>query len=170
MTRRPRASAAWVARGGCTVLVLAFLGLGSAPALAYGLQPRLTLPETLRGTVQVPLPNGDGLGDTAADTLRELYPRLAACWQVPPGLARFERTEITARFALRRDGSVIGEPRITFATQAPDSRARAILARAAVDAIRRCTPARITPALGGAIAGRPIALRFVSQSSRGQGV
>lgn len=150
---------------------------GSVPAAAsapvFGLRPPLSLPQTLRGTVQVPA-QGEGMANTAApkaaDTLRELYPRLAVCWEAPAGLARFERTEITARFALRRDGSVIGVPRITFSTQPPDSRARLVLEQATLDAIRRCTPIKITPALGGAIAGRPIALRFVYQGPKGQGV
>lgn len=134
----------------------------------------LTLPETLRGTVQVPggmSHAGPGAGaPRGIDTLKELYPALAACWEVPAGLSRFERTEITARFALRRDGSVIGTPRVTFATQDPDSRARAVLTQATLEAIRRCTPAKVTPALGGAIAGRPIALRFVYQGPKGQGI
>jgi len=114
-----------------------------------------------------------GMAQTApapADTLKDLYPALAACWIVPEGLARFERTEITARFALRRDGSVIGTPRVTFATEGGDGRARALLAEAAVSAIRRCTPARVTAALGAAIAGRPIALRFIHHGPRGQGI
>ncbi|GJD31329.1 hypothetical protein PMNALOAF_2583 [Methylobacterium adhaesivum] len=155
---------------------LAFLAMALAmPAVASRAAPSngpLTLPETLRGTVQVPQA-GQGMAhgtDEPIDTLKALYPALAACWIVPEGLARFERTEITARFALRRDGSVIGTPRITFATEGGDGRARALLAEAAVAAIRRCTPARVTPALGAAIAGRPIALRFIHLGPRGQGI
>ncbi|MBX9930416.1 MAG: hypothetical protein K2Y56_02575 [Methylobacterium sp.] len=144
------------------------LGAEDVAAWTYGRGPTLSLPTTLRGTVQVP---AERQGDSrAADTLKELYARLASCWKSPAGLARLERAEVTARFALRRDGSVIGEPRITFATQPSDSRAFRLLSEAARDAIRRSTPARITPALGGAIAGRPIALRFVYQGPAGQGV
>ena len=127
-------------------------------------------PFALRKWVQAP---ANGMAQAPAspiDTLTALYPALAACWIVPEGLARFERTEITARFALRRDGSVIGIPRITFATEGGDGRARALLAEAAVSAIRRCTPARVTAALGAAIAGRPIALRFIHHGPRGQGI
>jgi hypothetical protein len=151
------------------VVALATTTLGvAASALGAPTTGPLTLPETLRGTVQVPQ---QGMAETgAADTLKALYPILAACWEVPPGLARFERTEITARFSLRRDGSVIGTPRVTFSTQGTDTRAYRILTDATLAAIRRCTPARITPALGAAIAGRPIALRFVYQGPKGQGV
>ena len=74
------------------VVALAMTTLGvAASALGAPATGPLTLPETLRGTVQVPQ---QGMAETgAADTLKELYPILAACWEVPPGLARFERTE-----------------------------------------------------------------------------
>ncbi len=109
-------------------------------------------------------------GPGPVDTLKDLFPALAACWEAPEGLAKFERTEITARLALRRDGSVIGTPRITFSQIPGDTRARDILVRATLDAIARCTPVRLTPSLGGAIAGRPLALRFIYDGPRGQGI
>jgi hypothetical protein len=159
-------------RGSIATLLLAgaLIGFGTTDptAAAYGRGPPLSLPTTLRGTVQVPAEQGDD--GRPAETLKTLYTRLASCWRSPAGLARLERTEVTARFALRRDGSVIGEPRITFATQPADSKAFRLLADAARDAIRRCTPAEITPGLGGAIAGRPIALRFIYEGPKGQGV
>ncbi|CAO4135678.1 hypothetical protein [Methylorubrum extorquens] len=139
-----------------------------------GIEPWRTLPQTLRGTQHVPLPAGDTAA-APADTLKALYPALAACWKAPEGLSRFERVEITARLSLRQDGSVIGMPQITFAktpfANTPgDTRARDILIRATRDAIARCTPVRVTPALGGAIAGRPLALRFIYDGPRGQGI
>ena len=109
-------------------------------------------------------------GPGPVDTLKALFPALAACWQAPEGLAKFERTEITARLSLRRDGSVIGAPRITFSQTPGDARARDILVRATLDAIARCTPVKVTPALGAAIAGRPLALRFIYDGPRGQGI
>lgn len=145
----------------------AFSGAALAGAAIAGAGLPLTRPETLLSMVQAP---EGGIAAGPADTLQELYPRLAACWEVPQGLAGFPRTEITARFALRRDGSVIGEPRITFSMQNADQRGRDILTRSTLDAIRRCTPVAITPALGAAIAGRPIALRFIYQGPQGQGV
>lgn len=64
---------------------------------------------------------------------------------------------------------MFGEPRVTFVTAAPDSRARRLLTRAAIDAVRNCTPLRLTTSLGGAIAGRPIAVRFIYTGPIGQG-
>lgn len=114
----------------------------------------LSLPQTLRGTVVVP---SSEMPVRPAATLAELYPVLAACWQTPsePG-----NGQVTVRFSLRRDGSVIGMARIAYAA-GETARVRAGLSRAALDAIRLCTPADITPGLGRAIAGRPVALRFV---------
>ena len=155
-------------RGGAHLGALAALIAVGLPARAAPFTGPLTLPETLRGTVQVPL---SGLADGAnpADTLRDLYPTLAACWEVPRGLSPSARAEITTRFALRRDGSIIGTPRVTFSAQPSDTRAHRILLDATLAAIRHCTPARITPALGAAIAGRPIALRFIHRPSQRQG-
>ncbi|WP_426219584.1 hypothetical protein [Methylobacterium sp. NFXW15] len=119
----------------------------------------LALPETLRATINVPLADKPA---GAADTLRQLFPALAACWSAP----RFTATphgpdvQVTARLSLRRDGSLIGTPRITYAAGIPDSD-RPALTRATVAALGRCTPVRLTPGLGRAIAGRPMALRFV---------
>ncbi len=91
---------------------------------AYGTGPGypLSLPQTLRGTVMVPL---RATPDAPADTLAALYRALAACWSAPQALDRVHGIEIT------------------------------------LDALRDCTPARITAGLGRAIAGRPVALRFV---------
>lgn len=155
--------------------ILVMVAALPASASAYGpLQPPLSLPETLRGIVQVPLQGmaggGRPVGGKPIDTLRDLFPALAACWQAPEGLAKFEHTEITVRFSLRRDGSVIGSPRITFSQTPVDARGKALLIEASLSAVRRCTPARITPALGGAIAGRPLALRFVYEGPKGRGV
>lgn len=117
----------------------------------------LSLPTTLRATVRVPVASPPpGAADTLVDTLVALYPRLAACWRPPAGLGA---AAITARFALRRDGSLQGTPRITFARVA-DERRTALVAET-VSSLARCTPARLTAGLGGAVAGRPIALRFV---------
>ncbi|GJD80028.1 hypothetical protein GCM10007886_12990 [Methylobacterium gregans] len=135
---------------------------GAAAASYYGAPgPPLSLPQTLRGTVAVPLAEAPV---APADTLPQLYPVLAACWQRPAGLDSGE-IQVTARFALRRDGSLIAAPRIVFASGVTGA-ARARLARATVRALKACTPARITADLGRAIAGRPIGLRLVYRGTR----
>ncbi|WP_410823416.1 hypothetical protein [Methylobacterium oryzisoli] len=123
------------------------------------LPPVLSLPTTLRATVRVPV-DRDNLV-SPADTLVQLYPALAACWNPFSGLGR---AQITARLSLARDGSLLGPPRITYASVAPGQ--RGALIDATLTALRACTPARLTPGLGGAVAGRPIALRFVYSGTK----
>lgn len=130
---------------------------GSSYGAGHGPGYPLSLPQTLRGTVTVPLA---ATPDAPADTLAALYPVLAACWSAPQSIAGASGVEITARLSLRRDGSLIGPPRITYAAGVID-RQRTTLVRATLDALRDCTPARISAGLGRAIAGRPVALRLV---------
>jgi hypothetical protein len=137
----------------------AYDGGRSYAGYQYGPGPGypLSLPQTLRGTVGVPLHEKPA---APAGTLAALYPALAACWSVPPALDGARGVEITARLSLRRDGSLIGPPRITYAAGIAPAE-RPVLVRATLDALRHCTPARVTPGLGRAIAGRPVALRLV---------
>lgn len=142
-------------RGGLLIAGFA-LALSGSPAAAqfdvYDNPSVLSLPTTLRATVRVPVTRPEG----PAGTLAELYPRLAGCWRPPADLGA---AAITARFALRRDGSLQGSPRITFSRVSPPWR-DALVAQT-LASLARCTPARLTAGLGGAVAGRPIALRFV---------
>jgi hypothetical protein len=136
-----------------------------APFYGYAYEPGggypLSLPQTLRATIAVPVSR---MATRPADTLAELYPALAACWQAPAGLGAPTGgrgdIEITLRLALRRDGSLLGPPRVTYAAGVAGDQ-RTTLVRGTLDALSRCTPAHITAGLGRAIAGRPVALRFV---------
>jgi hypothetical protein len=115
--------------------------------------PVPTLPTTLIGTVRA--------SDTGADgpvgRIRELYPALRACWQ-PPGTSG--RLETTIRVAFRRDGRVLGEPRVTYRSPGPDG-AREAMRRSVLAAVNRCASLAFSPSFGQAIAGRPVAIRFV---------
>ena len=86
-----------------------------------------------------------------ANTLMDMRRAFAACLAQTPLVAG---SRVTIAFMMKRDGSIFGRPRITFARLEGDADARARFlddARRAVDA---CLPLRVTPALGGAIAGR----------------
>jgi hypothetical protein len=157
-------------RRAASILLLSLIPAAAAaydgsPFYGYAFEPGgaypLSLPQTLRATIAVPVPR---MATKPADTLAELYPALAACWQAPTGLgapsAGSDDIEITLRLSLRRDGSLIGPPRVTYAAGVSGPQ-RTTLVRGTLDALARCTPAHITPGLGRAIAGRPVALRFV---------
>jgi hypothetical protein len=92
-----------------------------------------------------------------ANTLRELSAELGACALgrgVEPG------SELTISFMLNRWGAVIGKPRITHARLPEDPDARRRILESVAKAIDLCLPLPITDGLGGAIAGRPIAIRL----------
>ena len=95
----------------------------------------------------------------------DVAPALLACWTPPPGS---EGMEITLVFGLRRDGSLLGPPRISHARLTGDLDLRKRFVASALSALSDCTPLSLSPALGGAIAGRPFAMLFraVPRASR----
>ncbi|HEY8335343.1 MAG TPA: hypothetical protein VIQ05_16240 [Tardiphaga sp.] len=98
--------------------------------------------------------------DHALDTLGDLFAALRACWSPPAEGAR-AGMQMSVKFSFRRDGTMIAPPRITFATPG----AAVDLRNTYLDAIRSslggCTPLTFTKGLAGAIAGRPIMIRYV---------
>ena len=95
--------------------------------------------------------------ERTVQTLRELGPALTACWRAPPGS---EGSEVTVRFSLKRDGSLLGQPRITYSKLTGDAERQRAFVAAALGALAECLPVRISEDLGGTIAGRPLTIRF----------
>lgn len=96
--------------------------------------------------------------DRAINTPPEIGPALIACWKPPSGT---EGLTATARFSFRRDGSLMGPPRITFSRLGVnDARARAFL-QSIADTFIDCTPLSFTPSFGQSVAGRIFTLRFI---------
>ncbi|MCJ2140044.1 hypothetical protein MKL20_08420 [Methylobacterium sp. E-066] len=98
-----------------------------------------------------------------AASLSELWQMLSACAQITGLPAGAAGSEVTVLFSLKRDGSLLGQPRITYShlTGGPDEQ-RAFVA-AALSGIASCLPAAVTPGLGSAITGRPFRLRVISR-------
>jgi hypothetical protein len=89
----------------------------------------------------------------AANTLVELQHQLGACMagkSLGPAGSR-----LTIMLMMKRDGSIFGKPRITFSQLEGDKGARQQFVDDTERAVETCLPFRITPSLGGAIAGRP---------------
>ena len=101
--------------------------------------------------------NPIGARAAPANTLTELWRALSACISLPPDSAD---SEITVVFTLRRDGSLLGKPRISHSHLVGDAEAQKTFVADAIQGVARCLPVEITDALGGAIAGRPIAFRI----------
>jgi hypothetical protein len=97
-----------------------------------------------------------------ADTLRDLFKALNECLlKAPAGIVG---SEITIVFSLKRDGSLLGKPRISHARLLGDVDAQRSFAAGALAAFGRCLPLSVTNGLGSAIAGRPLSARVVSRA------
>ncbi len=69
--------------------------------------------------------------------------------------------EYTIRFALKRDGSMIAAPRMTYSSREVSAETREVYRDAIDAALKRCTPLHFSGGMAAAVAGRPIAIRFV---------
>jgi hypothetical protein len=97
----------------------------------------------------------------ALDTIRDMFAALRRCWVPPPKNEARHGMEYTIRFAFKRDGEVIAPPRVTYASHDAPSETRNVYRNAVDGALKRCTPLHFSEGMGGAVAGRPIAIRFV---------
>jgi len=99
--------------------------------------------------------------DHPIDTIRDLFVALRACWLPPDQDAAHPGMQMSVRFAFNRAGKIIGKPRVTYTTPGAGGDARRTYRHAITEALDRCTPMPFSSGMGGAIAGRPIAIRYV---------
>jgi len=153
------------------------------PCLPYDLPPigedlRLTIVSTddNRAAKDAGAAKNDQTGDNAGsgnetandaaeehplDSIREMFAALRACWVPPPQDEARHGMEYTIRFAFKRDGEILAPPRVTYASHDAPADVRDIYRDAVNAALERCTPLHFSDGMGGAVAGRPIAIRFV---------
>ncbi len=105
--------------------------------------------------------------DHALDTIRDMFAALRACWILPPKDTARHGMEYTIRFAFKRDGEMIAPPRMTYASHDAPVDVRNIYRDAVNAALNRCTPLHFSEGMGDAVAGRPIAIRFVDDRTIG---
>jgi hypothetical protein len=104
-----------------------------------------------------------GSEDRKLDTIRDMFAALRACSEPPPKDEARHGMQYTIRFAFKRDGEIVAPPRMTYASHDASAEVRDRY-RGAIDAaLKRCTPLHFTEAMRGAVAGRPIAVRFVDE-------
>ena len=95
------------------------------------------------------------------DSIGEMYAALRTCWMPPPKDSARHGMEYTVRFALKRDGEIIAPPRVTYSSHDAPAGVRDVYRDAVNAALGRCTPLHLSDRMGRAVAGRPIAIRFV---------
>jgi hypothetical protein len=106
--------------------------------------------------------------DHDLNTIGDLFAALRSCWTPPPADAARQGMQMSVRFSFKRSGEMIGAPRMTYFIEgaSPDTRATYLKAiNASLDA---CVPMKFTNDLGGALAGRPIAIRYVDNRELGK--
>ena len=94
------------------------------------------------------------------DTIREALARLQACWEPPLASRANPNIDITVIVSFNRDGEILGQPKITYESEAATDNDRLMYRLAVVEALQRCTPMPFTTGMAGAVAGRPFAVRF----------
>jgi hypothetical protein len=155
----------------CTPTVCSVLHHGPCvPEIQYplGQDLRLTIVSKAsdRGLDGGDVANDSGTGGTPdtdhkLNTILDMFAALRACWVPPPQDEARPGMQMSVRLSFKRDGEIIGTPRVTYTSPDAPATARDVYHNAITAALDRCTPLPFTSALGGALAGRPIAIRFV---------
>lgn len=104
--------------------------------------------------------------DQVLTETRQIGPYLRRCSMPPAGKPPEIAAEITIAFALRRDGSVVGEPRIVYLSPEIPEGWQEAYRLSALKMLDICTPAPLSPALGAAMAGRQQRLRLIDHGTR----
>jgi hypothetical protein len=106
--------------------------------------------------------------DHDLDNIGDLFAALRSCWSPPPADTAREGMQMSVRFSFKRTGEMIATPRLTFATSGVSADTRATYLKAINASLDTCLPLKFTGALGGALAGRPIAIRYVDNRELGK--
>ena len=100
---------------------------------------------------------------TELNTIRDVFLALRACWIPPPLDQSHPGMQITVQLSFKRNGEILGKPRITFETTGATDDERLAYRTAIATTLKRCAPLPFTDALGNAVAGRPFNMRFIDQ-------
>jgi hypothetical protein len=102
------------------------------------------------------------------DTIGDLFAELRSCWSPPPADAARQGMQMSVRFSFKRSGDIIAVPRLTYATAGVSADVRDTYLKAIKASLDACLPLKFTSGLGGALAGRPIAIRYVDNRELGK--
>jgi hypothetical protein len=106
--------------------------------------------------------------DHDLDSIGDLFAALRSCWSPPAADDAREGMQMSVRFSFKRSGEIIATPRLTYATSGVSANTRAAYLKAINTSLDACLPLKFTGSLGGALAGRPIAIRYVDNRDLGK--
>jgi hypothetical protein len=95
------------------------------------------------------------------NTMKDMGAALQACWVPPPIDQSRPGMQITVQMSFKRNGELLGQPRITFESAGASDDERLAYRLAVAQMLKRCSPLPFTDALGNAVAGRPFTMRFI---------
>jgi hypothetical protein len=97
------------------------------------------------------------------NTLKDVFAALRACWVPPPMEQSRPGMQITVQLSFKRNGEIFGKPKITFESSGATDDDRLAYRIAIAGTLQRCAPLSFTDALGNAVAGRPLNMRFIDE-------
>jgi hypothetical protein len=100
------------------------------------------------------------------NTLNELEAALLNCWEPPPIEQSRPGMQITVLMSFKRNGELFGQPRITFQSRDASDAERTSYRMAVAEMLKRCASLPFSEALGNAMAGAPLTMRFVDDRER----
>jgi hypothetical protein len=99
------------------------------------------------------------------NTIGDMFAALRSCWVPPAKDESHPGTQMSVRLSFKRNGEPVGPPRVTYVSPGTSATVRKTYLDAVTASLKRCTPLPFSRGLGGALAGRPIAIRFVDDRS-----
>jgi hypothetical protein len=138
------------------------------PELAYPFSEQLQLTiESRDHDADAPRERGEADHENSEqlDTIRAVFSALRSCWVPPAKEDSRVGAQYSVRLSFKRDGEIFGKPRVSYVTPGLPEHVRKAYSDAVDAAIERCTPLAFSRRLGGALAGRPFAIRFIDKRS-----
>lgn len=129
--------------------------------LWIGQDLRLTIMSTTAPQAVPRLADDSDASEHKLHSIREMFAVLRECWTPPDEDAARSGMQMSVRFAFKRNGQIIAPPRVTYTSPDASPEVRETYHHAIMTALERCTPLHFSEGLAGAIAGRPIAIRYV---------
>jgi hypothetical protein len=99
--------------------------------------------------------------DHDLDNIGDLFAALRSCWSPPAADTARAGMQMSVMFSFNTAGRPIAPPRVTFASKDAPQDTRGTYLKAINGSLDACLPLKLTKGLGGAVAGRPIMIRYV---------
>jgi len=103
--------------------------------------------------------------DRQVGTISQLFALLRGCWTPAPLGDVPHDMQMSVRLSFKRDGELVAPARMTYVSAGAPQQARERFHDAIVAALDRCLPLPFINGLGGAVAGRPITIRFIENGT-----